>query len=160
MGQQIWLWNLPSDAQLSSLPVYQNSIFYGKCALRNLRWRRFSSAYLVWGQEDRTTVIGRDGALRATGPSLNEQTVQIWTEAGNAVAQLEGCWFDNGFEGTMGELLCAIEEDRQPSHSAANVLRSLELCFAALESADRKAPVRPGDVRSIPKKEPGGKPTG
>jgi predicted dehydrogenase len=107
------------------------------------------NANVVWGQEDRTTVVGRDGTLRATGPSLNEQTVHLWTKAGYAVAGLEGCWFDNGFEGTMGELLCAVEEDREPTHSGQSVLRSIELCFAALASADRKAPVRPGDVRSI-----------
>ena len=47
---------------------------------------------------------------------------------------------------TMGELLCAIEEDREPENSARENLRSLELCFAALASADSGQPVKPGDV--------------
>ncbi len=109
------------------------------------------NANVVLGQEDRTTVVGRDGTLRAAGPSLNEQTVYLWTQSGHATAQLQGSWFENGFEGTMGELLLAIEEDREPANSARSVLRSLEICFAALASADRKLPVRPGEIRSIPK---------
>ena len=69
---------------------------------------------------------------------------------GSVDVPLEGCWFDSGFQGTMGELLCAIEEDREPSHSARNNLRSLELCFAALQSAETGQPVEPGSVRSLP----------
>jgi hypothetical protein len=41
----------------------------------------------------------------------------------------------------MSELLCAIEEDRDPYHSARNNLRSLELCFAANESAELGKPI-------------------
>ena len=63
---------------------------------------------------------------------------------------LEGCWFESGFQGTIGELLCAIEEDREPSHSARNNLKSLELCFAALESANTGRAVTPGSVRRLP----------
>ena len=50
----------------------------------------------------------------------------------------------------MGELLCAIEADREPTHSARNNLKSLELCFAALKSADTGQPVKPGSVRALP----------
>ena len=49
----------------------------------------------------------------------------------------------------MGELLCAIEEDREPNHSAANNIRSLELCFAALASADTGEAVKVGSVRRV-----------
>ena len=107
------------------------------------------NAHVVWGQKDRTTVAGQAGTLRATGPSLNEQSVQLWTEAGYAPVKLAGCWFENGFQGTMGELLSAIEQDREPENSARSVLKSLQLCFAALASADRGEAVQPGDVRRI-----------
>ncbi|MDG2380226.1 MAG: Gfo/Idh/MocA family oxidoreductase [Pirellulaceae bacterium] len=107
------------------------------------------NAHVVWGQEDQTTIVGQAGTLRATGPSLNEQRVQLWTEAGYSPIQLAGCWFENGFQGTMGELLLAIEQDREPENSARSVLKSLELCFAALASADRGEAVRPGEVRCI-----------
>lgn len=104
------------------------------------------NAHVRFGQEDRTIVAGERGVLRAFGPGVNEQQVQIFTEAGIASPVLAGTWFTNGFEGTMGELLCAIEEHRAPSHSAAHVLRSLALCFAALQSANTRQPVVPGTV--------------
>ena len=76
--------------------------------------------------------------------------MQIWTASGTTVPELTGSWFDAGFEGTMGELLCAIEEQREASHSARENLRSLALCFAALESANRGAPTVPGTTRRCP----------
>ncbi len=50
----------------------------------------------------------------------------------------------------MGELLCAIEEDREPQHSAARNLYSLALTFAAVESVRQGVPVVPGDIRRLP----------
>ncbi len=101
------------------------------------------------GQEDRTVVCGRDGTLRSFGPSLSEQTVTLHTPGGDATAVLEGTWFTSGFQGAMGELLCAIEENREPTHSARNNLDSLALCFAALASADSGQPQIPGTVRRV-----------
>ncbi len=114
--------------------------------------RLLMNAHVTWGQEDRTTVVGRDGTLRAFGPGLNEQRVQLWTSAGAAEPDLQGCWFENGFQGTMGELLCSIEERREPTNSGRKNLQSLALCFAALVSADENRPVRPGSVRHLPAK--------
>jgi predicted dehydrogenase len=95
----------------------------------------------AFGREDRTAVVGRLGCLRSLGPSLTEQRVILHTAAGAAAPVLEGSWFPDGFQGAMAELLCAIEEDRQPLNSAGNNLRSLELCFAALASLQRGAVV-------------------
>jgi hypothetical protein len=50
----------------------------------------------------------------------------------------------------MGELLSAIAQQREPGHSARNNLRTLELCFAAVASAERGEPVVPGTVRKVP----------
>jgi predicted dehydrogenase len=102
-----------------------------------------------FGSEDRTFVVGAAGTLRSVGPSHREQTVTLTTAAGQASPALVGRWFPDGFHGTMGELLCAIEERREPSHSARDNLASLELCFAAVASAERGAPVTPGTVRSL-----------
>ena len=87
------------------------------------------------GQEDRTTVIGNRGTVRSIGPGLLDQRVTLHTAAGIASPELAGNWFREGFIGTMGELLCAIEEDREPRNSARGNLRSLALTFAAVESA-------------------------
>lgn len=94
------------------------------------------NGHVLHGQKDETTVTGELGTLRSTGPSLNEQSVSMHLESGIAVPALQGGWFENGFQGAMTELLCAIEEQREPSHSASNNLDSLALCFAALASAD------------------------
>jgi len=109
------------------------------------------NAHAKLGEEDVTTVVGTKGTLRARGPGLNDQSqVEVRLGDGSVDVPLTGCWFDSGFQGTMGELLCAIDEDREPSHSARNNLRSLELCFAALQSAETGQPVKPGTVRSLP----------
>lgn len=107
------------------------------------------NAQVKYGQEDRTTICGSRGTLRSFGPSFTEQTVTLHTEAGEASPRLEGNWFVNGFQGTMAELLCAIQENREPSNSARNNLRTLELCFAAIASADDGQPKVPGTVRQI-----------
>ena len=103
------------------------------------------------GEEDVTTVVGTKGTLRSRGPGLNDQPeMQIYLESGQCRIPLEGCWFDEGFDGAMGELLCAIEQNREPNHSAANNLHSLELCFAAVQSADSGLPVAVGSAQTVP----------
>jgi predicted dehydrogenase len=99
------------------------------------------------GSVDRTVVVGDKGLLDSTGPDLGQQTLTLYTEAGRATPTLTGKWFPDGFAGTMGELLCAIEEDREPANSARDNLKSLELCFAALHAADTGEPVEIGSVR-------------
>lgn len=108
------------------------------------------NAAVKYGQADRTLLAGSRGTLQSFGPSLNDQQVVLTTAAGQATPDLKGTWFENGFQGTMGELLCAIEEKREPLNSARNNLRTLALCFAALRSADTHQPVRPGEVRRLP----------
>lgn len=101
------------------------------------------------GQEDRTVVGGSKGTLRSFGPSLSEQTVVLHTDEGQAVVPLEGTWFTSGFQGAMGELLCAIEENREPANGGRNNLESLALCFAARASADAGEARVPGRVRAV-----------
>jgi predicted dehydrogenase len=108
------------------------------------------NAHTTLGEEDVTTIIGTKGTLRSRGPGLNDQPMmEIFTEEGEVKVPLEGCWFENGFKGTMGELLCAIEENREPINSAESNLESLKLCFAALESANKNKIVVSGEVDSV-----------
>jgi predicted dehydrogenase len=107
------------------------------------------NGHVQHGQEDRTVVCGSRGTLRSFGPSLSEQVVTLDTAEGHGTARLDGTWFESGFEGAMGELLCAIEEDRPPGHSARQNLDTLALCFAALASADSGDPKVPGTERSV-----------
>lgn len=102
------------------------------------------------GQQDRTFVAGSHGSLESLGPSLSEQSVTLYTAAGFAKPELQGTWFLQGFHGTMAELLCAIEENREPLNNARDNLRSLALCFAAIASAAQGTPQVPGAIRQLP----------
>ena len=94
------------------------------------------------GAQDRTVIVGTKGTLVSRGPNINDQTVTLYTDQGIAVPRLKTRWFSDGFDGTMSELLCAIEDNREPYNSARDNLRSLALCFAALSSADSGGPVK------------------
>jgi predicted dehydrogenase len=91
-----------------------------------------------FGQCDTTTLCGEKATIRSTGPSLTEQSLTLYTETGFARPVLEGDWFTNGFQGAIGELLCAIEDGREPNNNARDNLRSLKLCFDAIKSADKE----------------------
>lgn len=96
------------------------------------------NAHTLYGEEDVTTVVGSRGTLRSRGANLNDQpAVDVHLAKGQGRVPLVGRWLEDGFTGTMGELLCAIEEDREPENSARSNLPALELCFAALRSADQ-----------------------
>lgn len=102
-----------------------------------------------FGPQDRTYVAGTKGSLTGIGPDLGQQTVELTTEAGIATPALSGSWFNDGFAGTMGELLCAIEDNREPLNGARANLQSLALTFAAIASSHRARSVQPGTVRSL-----------
>jgi len=107
-------------------------------------------AHVPHGPLDQTYVAGTKGSIRSSGPSLTEQTVTLYTADGCATPTLQGDWFTNGFHGTMAELLCAVEEGREPLNNARDNLRSLALCFAAIAAATDNAPRVPGTVRRLP----------
>lgn len=108
------------------------------------------NAHATHGGEDVVTVVGTKGTLRSRGPDLNDHpSLDIFLEDGEVRIPLEGCWFEEGFQGTMGELLSAIEEGREPENSGQDNLGSLALCFAAIASAERGMPVEVGSVRRL-----------
>jgi predicted dehydrogenase len=94
-----------------------------------------------FGAHDATTVIGAEGVAFSQGPDLGNQSVVLHTEAGVARPALSGAWFNDGFAGAMGELLSAIEENREPLNSASGNLHSIRLCQAAIQSARVGHPV-------------------
>jgi len=102
------------------------------------------------GPQERTFLGGTQGSLLSVGSGNQEQRLTVSFPAGQWSPTLEGKWFPDGFHGTMGELLCAIEEQRPTSIDAADNLESLALCFAAVASADSGMPVQPGAVRKLP----------
>ncbi len=107
-------------------------------------------ASLPTGSQERTFLSGTAGSLYSVGSGNQEQQVTVNVASGSWTPKLVGKWFPDGFHGTMGELLCAIEEDRESTIDAKDNLHSLELCFAAIHSAETGKPVVPGAVRRLP----------
>src|SRR5215468_2475043 len=107
------------------------------------------NANVEHGQEDRTVVAGTEGSIVSAGPSLSEQSITIYTAEGHARPALEGTWFLEGFHGAMAELLCAIEERREPVNNARGNLRGLGLCFAAIASVADGMTKIPRSVRKL-----------
>jgi predicted dehydrogenase len=103
-----------------------------------------------FGQRDWTYIAGTKGSLVSTGPDLGQQQVELYTAAGVARPHLSGKWFNDGFAGAMGELLCAIEEDREPDNGARENLVSLANCFAAIKASVTGTAETPGHVRRRP----------
>lgn len=102
------------------------------------------------GWHERTYLSGTEGSLISQGAGNQDQTLTVNVQAGAWRPQLSGKWFPDGFHGTMGELLCAIEDKRPSTIDAADNLESLALCFAAVASADSGLPIRPGQIRKMP----------
>lgn len=104
------------------------------------------SAYQSFAPHEHLCCVGSKGTLRGSGDLCNLTALELATKRGTVKVPLQGKWFPDGFRGTLGEFLRAIEEKREPSISATNNLRSLELCFAALASADTGRPIKPGQA--------------
>ncbi len=100
-----------------------------------------------FGDGERLTITGTRGSYWARGPICAAHEVRLCTDKGWCEPKLKGNWFPVGMAGAMGELLCAIEADREPENSAQDNLRSLALCFAALQSARTGRTVVPGKAR-------------
>ncbi len=128
-------------------PIFGQVVIEYKNAQATLSFNGHSN----FGKSDTTLVAGLKGTLLSTGPNENKQKVTLFTPRGKARPKLEGNWSTNGFHGTMAELLCSIEERRQPLNSARDNLRGLAICFAAVASADSGQPMVPGKVRKLSK---------
>jgi predicted dehydrogenase len=134
----------PTKKQRTQAPLLAQVLIEYPNAQASLAFR----ADTPYGPQDRSVIVGTQGTLVAHGPNLNEQSVRLYSAQGVAAPRLKTRWFDDGFDGTMSELLCAIEEQREPANSARDNLKSLELCFAALASAKSGRPVKPGEATS------------
>lgn len=79
------------------------------------------------------------GSLGTIRGSIQLGSDYVELEKGDISARyhLEGAWYMDGFAGAMGELLCAIDEHREPYHSAQHNLLSLQLTLAACRSSDQ-----------------------
>jgi predicted dehydrogenase len=81
-------------------------------------------------------IHGTEGTIRGS-VLLGSEFLELDRDGELTCFELDGAWFPDGFAGTLGELLCAIAEEREPYNSARHNLLSLELTLAACRSADR-----------------------
>lgn len=107
-------------------------------------------AMVKHASEERTYVAGTAGVVVSSGSGNQDQHVTLTTDEGTYRPELKGKWFPDGFRGTMCEFLNSIAENRPSQIDAADNLKSLELCFAALQSARLNLPQVPGSVRQLP----------
>ena len=92
-------------------------------------------------------VHGTDGTIRGS-VLLGSDFVELERDGVTSRFTLEGAWYPDGFGGTLGELISAIAEDREPFNSARHNLLSLQMTLAACRSAEEGA--RPVSLDEIP----------
>ncbi|WP_199613669.1 Gfo/Idh/MocA family protein [Paenibacillus alkalitolerans] len=90
-------------------------------------------------------VTGTNGALY-NYPTGREDTIRFFSRRIDPdywfAPKLEGRWFPHAFMGTMGELLRAIEESREPENSVRDNLLTMQMVFACYRSMEQNRPVR------------------
>lgn len=78
-------------------------------------------------------VDGTEGSLCGSGSEL---VLSLKSEPETKhVFAIQGKWFPDAFGGSMGELMRAIAEEREPETSGADNLESIEIAYAAVESS-------------------------
>ena len=80
-------------------------------------------------------VHGTTGTIRGS-VLLDSDRVELDDGTTRTAVPLTGAWFVDGFAAAMGELMCAVAEDREPENSAADAARSVALVLAARDSAE------------------------
>jgi predicted dehydrogenase len=88
-------------------------------------------------------VHGTSGTLRGS-VLLDSDRLEVDDGTARAPVPLSGAWFVDGFAAAMGELMCAVAEDREPENSAADAAESVRLVLAARDSAEQNG--RPVEV--------------
>ena len=91
-------------------------------------------------------VHGTTGTLRGS-VLIGSDRLELDDGETRTAVPLSGAWFVDGFAAAMGELMCAVAEDRQPENSAADAALSVALVLAARASAELGG--EPVDPRTV-----------
>ncbi len=144
-ARSVFACNAAAPQQKLRPPMLAGAIVSFKAGTATLNF----DAHSRFGPQEAFNITGSSGTIRARGPVCGAHDLTLFTARGFAKPKLSGKWFNDGFRGAMGELLCAIEEDREPLNSARENLASLALCFAAVKSANTGQVQTPGQVRRL-----------
>ena len=79
----------------------------------------------------------------ASAMGSNNELVVSWRERPDQkqTFRIQGSWFPDAFGGSMGELMRALTEGREPQTSGRDNLNSIRIAYAAVESAGTGKPV-------------------
>jgi len=115
-------------------------------------WADQRDWYATYRFEGTSGIIkGTNGALY-NYPVGEEDTIRFISrdaqDHGWLEPPLQGKWFPHAFMGTMGELMRAIEENREPENSARDNLQTIQLVFAVYRSMAEHRPVRLTEITS------------
>jgi predicted dehydrogenase len=83
-------------------------------------------------------IHGTEGTIRGS-VLLGSDFVELDRDGVVSRYVLEGAWYPDGFAGTLGELVTAISQSREPFNSARHNLLSLRLTLAACRSAEESS---------------------
>src|SRR5207247_7467100 len=103
-------------AQVMSTLHFNNIVAAG--ALRRYEW----------------LIDGTEGSLTA---SQSDVAVCLKAEPATRITfPIRGSWFPDGFGGSMGEMMTALTEGREPQTSGRDNLSTLRIAYAAVESSE------------------------
>ncbi|MBI2193092.1 MAG: Gfo/Idh/MocA family oxidoreductase [Planctomycetes bacterium] len=77
-----------------------------------------------------------DGTHGSIAVNQSELTVQFKDQPEYQVFQIQGTWFPDAFGGSMGEMMQALAENREPETSGRDNLNSVRIAYAAVESSE------------------------
>jgi hypothetical protein len=138
-GIALYILEFPDDVRASSWDdVWAGPAREGSAADIGIRWR----------------VEGTEGIARGTigWPSYPERTpstLEYSTRKDQGQwhsPKWDQVWFPDAFIGPMAELLCALEEDREPSISGRQNLPTMALVDAAYRSAEEHRAINPREI--------------
>jgi predicted dehydrogenase len=107
--------------------------------------RRPNKPFWIHGSEG--TIRGR---VLGSGKVPGSERVELERDGVTTRFQLDGTWNSQGFAGTMGELVTAIAEGREPFNSGRHNLLSLELTLAACRSAEEDGSAASIGAKAVP----------
>lgn len=138
-GIALYILEFPNDVRASSWDdVWTGPAREGSAADIGIRWR----------------VEGTDGLARGTigwplYPERTPSTLEYSTRADKGQwhsPKWDSVWFPEAFIGPMAELLCALEEGREPTISGRQNLHTMALVDAAYRSVEEHRAINPREI--------------
>lgn len=122
--------NVPGQAAVSPM-IYTINCEYDADVMSTLHFNniiraRQAHSYTWYLDGTEGSIIASQGELILCRTDSNERIV----------TKIEGSWFPDAFGGSMGEMMRALHEKREPMTSGRDNLNSIKIAYAAVESSN------------------------